>query len=83
MAAIAPQQQQVMAARRVEVRTITNPIARAEEKPTRGNAIAAMCAHCVGCTTDRLETGFRDSIRDCSSRDCPLWSWRPFAGRAA
>lgn len=68
--------------KRAQVETINNPISRAEKTPTRGNAIKAMCAHCVGCTTRHLETGFRDAIRDCSAGQCPLHRWRPYQVKA-
>lgn len=56
-----------------------NPIAIARERPrSRAWAIKAMCAHCMGCTLRRLEPGFRRLIRDCTSRDCPLHSHRPY-----
>lgn len=55
-----------------------NPIIRYQRRPTRGSAIKAMCAHCVGCTESHLEPGFRDTIRFCSSYDCPLYRYRPF-----
>ena len=55
-----------------------NPIVRAMNKPTRGNAIKAMCAHCMGCTPDHLERGFRQSISDCTAKSCPLYQFRPF-----
>ena len=55
-----------------------NPIKRNIAKPTRGNAIKAKCAECMGCTANQLESGFRSSIRDCSSFDCPLYAFRPY-----
>ena len=55
-----------------------NPIKRAGKKPTYLNAIKAMCAHCMGCTSDHMEDGFRQSIRDCSSTACPLHNYRPY-----
>ena len=54
-----------------------NPIVRFKERPTHLNAIKAMCAHCMGCTETHLERGFRDSIRDCTSKFCPLHRYRP------
>lgn len=55
-----------------------NPLIRNMKKPTRKNAINAMCAHCVGCTMDDLEVGFRHMIRDCTATQCPLYLWRPY-----
>lgn len=57
---------------------ITNPIEKYHQKPTRGNAIKAMCAQCMGCTAERQEPGFRSDIRDCASEACPLWKFRPY-----
>lgn len=57
---------------------ITNPILKFEQKPTRGNAIKAKCAECMGCTKDAIEPGFRVLIRDCSSLSCPLYQFRPY-----
>lgn len=56
------------------------------EKQTRSGAIKAMCAHCMGCTIEATEQGFRSSIRDCSSgptsaAPCPLWKFRPFRSK--
>lgn len=56
----------------------TNPVAKFMTKPTRSQAIKAKCAECVGCTVDNTEPGFRNTIRDCTSKTCPLWSFRPY-----
>lgn len=61
---------------------ITNPILKYKSVPTRGNAIKAMCAHCMGCTKDHAEPGFREAIRDCTSPDCPLYAFRPYRNKA-
>lgn len=55
-----------------------NPIRRAMRKPTRQNAINAVCANCIGCTENHLEEGFRTLIQDCTAPTCPLFSWRPY-----
>lgn len=55
-----------------------NPLKRALIRPTRKNAINAMCAHCMGCTADHIESGFRKAICDCTSTKCPLFSYRPY-----
>lgn len=57
---------------------ITNPIVKNKVKPTRKNAINAMCANCMGCTEEKAEAGFRNLIRECKSVDCPLHEWRPY-----
>jgi len=57
-----------------------NPIKRAIRKPTYLNAIKAMCAHCMGCTLDHLEEGFREEIRNCIATRCPLFPFRPYKG---
>lgn len=61
----------------------TNPMAKFAEKPTRVNAIKAMCAHCMGCTYRETEPGFRQLIRDCVSTGCPLHRFRPYQKAAA
>jgi hypothetical protein len=61
---------------------ITNPLLKYMQKPTRGQAIKAKCAECVGCTVERIEPGFRSEIRDCTSRGCPLWPFRPYQAKA-
>jgi hypothetical protein len=55
-----------------------NPLLLYDKKPTYLKAIKAMCAHCVGCTREHLEPGFRDDIRGCVAKDCPLWQFRPY-----
>jgi hypothetical protein len=55
-----------------------NPIKRARDRRTRKNAINAMCAHCVGCTEISLEQGFKDTIKACTSVECPLYRYRPY-----
>lgn len=57
---------------------VTNPILKFDARPTRGNAIKAKCAECMGCSRDAIEPGFRSQIRDCTSRRCPLWAFRPY-----
>lgn len=59
-------------------KSVTNPILRQQANDTRKTAIEAMCAHCVGCTADSVEEGFRASIRDCRNFVCPLHGWRPY-----
>ena len=56
----------------------TNPIRKFRQARTRGNAIKAKCAECMGCTNLHLERGFRDLIRACSSGDCPLHPFRRY-----
>jgi hypothetical protein len=56
----------------------SNPIIRAKIKLTYKNAVHAMCAHCMGCTDDHQEQGFRQSISDCTAPACPLYSLRPY-----
>ena len=65
-----------------------NPIKRYYTKPTRKNAINAMCACCMGCMSseqgngqdDHLERGFRTEIRSCTALACPLFMYRPYQG---
>ena len=45
----------------------TNPIRKFRQARTRGNAIKAKCAECMGCTDYHLERGFRDLMRACGS----------------
>lgn len=61
----------------------TNPLVKYFSKPTRGQAIKAKCAECVGCTIEGVERGFRATIRDCTSNECPLWVFRPYQRKAA
>lgn len=56
----------------------TNPIARFRANQTRKNAIHAMCAHCMGCTDEAIEAGFRADIAGCTHTKCPLYSFRPY-----
>lgn len=46
-------------------------------------AVNAMCAHCMGCTVDHREPGLIQEVRGCTSRICPLWSFRPYQERTA
>jgi hypothetical protein len=55
-----------------------NPLLQYEKKRTRQRAIKAMCAHCMGCTKDHIEQGFRESIRNCTAPNCPLYFYRPY-----
>jgi hypothetical protein len=61
----------------------TNPLARYVANPTRGKAINAKCAECVGCTPTHLEPGFRATIRDCTVNTCPLHVFRPYQRKEA
>ena len=51
-----------------------DPVQRYEDKNTRATAIAAFCCACMGYPGE----GYRASIRDCTSKDCSLYSWRPY-----
>ena len=56
-----------------------NPLARFNPlRDGRKAAIDAMCAACVGCTPEEAEPGFKRAISKCSSKQCPLWTYRPF-----
>ena len=55
-----------------------NPLLNFDKSPTRGKAIKAMCAHCMGCTRDHIEVGFRESVRNCTATGCPLYRYRPY-----
>lgn len=56
-----------------------NPITKALENPkSKVLAIKAMCAHCMGCTADHLEPGWREEVRNCTASKCPLFNHRPF-----
>jgi len=55
-----------------------NPIIKFSRAPTPGRAIKAMCASCMGCTENYIEPGFKQAIRDCSAKQCPLYSFRPY-----
>ena len=60
------------------VPNIRNWVAKLPKKPTRVNAIKAMCCHCMGCTSDYYEPGTSEMIRDCTSASCPLYRYRPY-----
>jgi hypothetical protein len=57
---------------------MTNPILKNMLSPSRSNAIKAMCCHCVGCTLETLEQGYRNHIRNCTASHCPLYKFRPY-----
>jgi len=58
---------------------INNPVVRnVGNKTSLRRAVDAMCAHCMGCTADRIEPGFREEIRNCTAPTCPLWHFRPY-----
>jgi hypothetical protein len=60
----------------------SNPIEQFKEFPSsRAYAIKAKCAECVGCTSNHIEKGFRESISSCSSYSCPLYRFRPYQAK--
>lgn len=59
-----------------------NPIDRLSCNPkSKALAIKAMCAHCVGCTQNSIERGYRRTIAECEVYHCPLHSFRPYASK--
>jgi len=59
--------------------TLTNPLIKARSEPgSRKSAIRAMCAHCMGCTDDYQEPGWKGQVRACTATRCPLWNLRPY-----
>jgi len=51
-----------------------NPIEKAKLNPkSRVLSIAAFCYQCMG-----MEPGWRNHIRECPSKDCPLFGFRPY-----
>jgi len=66
------------------VKKSTNPFDQLAAKPnSKALAIKTMCAHCVGCTQNRLESGFRTLIAECEVYLCPLHSFRPYTTKTA
>jgi hypothetical protein len=62
----------------------TNPFDQLAAKPkSKALAIKTMCAHCVGCTQNHLESGFRTLIAECEVFACPLHSFRPYAAKTS
>jgi hypothetical protein len=60
----------------------SNPIEQFKELPSsRAYAIKAKCAECVGCTSNHIEKGFRESISSCSCYSCPLYRFRPYQAK--
>jgi hypothetical protein len=60
----------------------SNPIEQFKELPfSRAYAIKAKCAECVGCTSNHIEKGFRESISSCSSYSCSLYRFRPYQAK--
>lgn len=56
-----------------------NPLARFDPlRDGRKAAIEAMCAACMGCTSEKAEPGFKRAISECTSKQCPLWTFRPY-----
>lgn len=55
-----------------------NPIVKFNRAPTPHKAIRAKCAECHGCTPTHIEPGFKQSIRDCTAKQCPLHAFRPY-----
>ena len=56
-----------------------NPLARFNPlRDGRKAAIEAMCAACMGCTPEEAEPGFKRAISECTSKQCPLWTFRPY-----
>lgn len=56
-----------------------NPLARFNPlRDGRKAAIEAMCAACMGCTPEDAEPGFKRAISECTSKQCPLWTFRPY-----
>ena len=51
-----------------------NPIERAKQNPnSRKLALIAFCYQCMG-----MESGWRNEVRNCPSKNCPLFGLRPF-----
>ncbi len=66
----------------------TNPVTRFFKAGKKGwkPAINAMCASCVGCSSElqgkgfreHIEAGFRETIRHCAVLGCPIHHLRPY-----
>jgi hypothetical protein len=55
-----------------------NPVVRnIGNTSSRTLAIHAMCAHCMGCTREHVEQGWRNEVDHCSAQHCPLFEFRP------
>lgn len=52
-----------------------DPITKALQKPTPSNCIKAKCYDCVGRNADG---NWRDEVRECRVKTCPLYPVRPY-----
>ena len=41
-------------------------------------AVSAMCASCMGCTEGHQEPNWKEEVRDCTAKSCPLYLFRPY-----
>ena len=58
-----------------------NPILHHKLRPTRGNAIKAKCAECMGCTEIHLERGFRAALEDyVGCNRSTIYRWQKIRG---
>ena len=62
-----------------EITEQKNPYQKWVEKDTRKSAIDAFCMSCMG-TDDpnNPKHGYRTDIQKCTSKNCPLYNWRPY-----
>lgn len=58
-----------------------NPVLGYDKKPTRGSAIKAFCAQCMGCNREHVEPGFAKEIRNCTAPWCALYKFRPYQSK--
>lgn len=58
---------------------ILNPLQKSAKNPdSRALALKAKCFECVGGTLDASPDNWRNEIRHCSSKTCPLMPWRSY-----
>lgn len=58
---------------------ILNPLQKSAKNPdSRALALKAKCFECVGGTLESSPENWRNEIRNCTSRICPLLNLRPY-----
>jgi hypothetical protein len=57
-----------------------DPFNQLSRRPrSRALAIKAFCASCMGCEPGNLVPGWRNDVKNCTAKHCPLYTFRPGA----
>lgn len=61
----------------------STPLSRFQDRPTLKRAVSLFCCHCMGYELDGSDKVPKLDVMNCTAKNCPLYSFRPYKNKVA